>query len=65
MKKKRWFTNRTWVDLETGEVLSESRVKRDNYRVLNNTHTVEDCGAYNLKKIIYECEKDKQLRIEF
>lgn len=64
MKAKKWFTQTTWVELETGEVLSKSKVERE-YIILNNTSTVQDCGAYNLKIITYECEKNRQLKIQF
>ncbi len=65
MNKKKWFTETRHVDCETGEALSESRVKREGWLKTGSSSTVTDCGMYNLKVFTNEYEKNRQVRIEF
>lgn len=64
-KKKRWFTESTYVDLATGEVLSKSRYEREDYYTVRTTSAWEDKETYNLKKYTHECRKRGQTKIEF
>ena len=63
-KAKRWFTQTTYVDLDTGEVISKSRFERDDYYIVRRSHTYEDCGAYTLKKYTNECKQKGQYELE-
>mgnify|MGYP000161604481 CR=1 FL=1 len=62
--KKRWFTQKVNVDIETGEVLSDSRIERERYVYKRSSYTTEDCGAYYLKKVTKEYESNKQTRLD-
>lgn len=62
--KKKWFTERTCIDTETGEILSKSRIEREGWIKLKNREIrTENCGAYYLKKIIQHYEQNRQLRL--
>lgn len=62
---KKWFTQTTRIDLETGEILSKSQITRENWIKLNETETkYKDCGTYTLKEIILKYERNKQTRLE-
>ncbi len=60
----KWFSETRWVDLETGEALSKSRVEREYYKV-NASKTTVDCGGYILKIHTNECRRTNQTRLEF
>lgn len=60
----KWFGEKRWVDIETGEALSKSRAERD-YLIKKSSTTIQDCGRYYLKITTYECIRNRQQRIEF
>ncbi len=64
---KRWFTETRNVDVETGESLSEARLKRekDMWILEGKSKTIQDCGVYNLKIHTNEYKRSRQVRIEF
>lgn len=64
-KKKKWFSEKTNVDLETGEVLTDSRIEREDWIKVNSSSETIDCGSYYLKKHINGYKKSRQLRIGF
>ena len=58
----RWKTITTYVDLHTGEILTEENA-RDNYIV---KHTKKETNVYKSTgtvKITKECEKSNQLKL--
>lgn len=61
----KWFTEKRYVDVETGEMLTEARVKREGWIKKGSSSKVDDCGGYKLKIITDEYEESRQLRIEF
>ncbi len=60
---KRWFTETRYVDIETGEALSKSRVEREYWVKKGSSHTTQDCGTYLLKIHTNEYERNKQTRL--
>lgn len=63
--KEIWYTQTTWIDLETGEVLSKSKIERDGYYVVKTEKKIKDCISYKIKEYVKICKKNRQLRIEF
>ena len=48
--KIRWFTAREYVDKETGEMLSKSRVERERWIKDGSTYRIEYKKEYNKKQ---------------
>ncbi len=65
VNKKRWFTESVYVDRDTGEVLSKSRVLRENWIKKDSSSRIEDKGMYNLKIVTYEYERNRQTSLKF
>lgn len=63
--KKKWFTETRNVDIETGEILSKSRIEREKWVYLQNDHETRDCGKYMLKIIYKQYEKNRQTELKF
>jgi hypothetical protein len=62
---KRWYTIKQHVDIETGEVLTESDVLRGNYLKVGKDERIEYKTDYNIKYLNYHYEQNNQTRIEF
>lgn len=63
--KKKWFTQTTRIDHETGEILSESKIKREKWINIKKSETkTKDCGGYYLKETIIKYERNRQTRLE-
>lgn len=62
---KKWYTETRRIDTETGEILTESRIKRENWIYTKKIdEQIQDCGGYTLKIINKKYEKNRQLRLE-
>lgn len=63
--KKRWFSQTINTDIETGEILSKSRIEREGWVRKETADTIiEDCGSYMLKKNYVHWEENKQLKLK-
>lgn len=56
---KRWITITTYVDVETGEVITKSEYERKYYKVKTNKKTEEN-EKYRIKKFEHECRETRQ-----
>ena len=62
--KKRWYSITEHVDIETGELLTTSQLKREYWDKVGKEEKIDYSHRdYNLKKIIYHYEKSKQQRL--
>lgn len=62
---KRWYTQTERVDQETGEILSKSRIEREDWIRKGSEKTVIDKGSYLLNLYIIRYERSKQIRLCF
>jgi hypothetical protein len=60
---RRWYTSKTNVDIETGEILSDSAILRGHYDKVGKEESIEYKKDYNIKKITYYYERSKQQRL--
>lgn len=61
----KWYTITTYVDKETGEVLTKSQTEREYYNVKETETKTEYNGNTAIKKITKICEKSRQTKFEF
>lgn len=61
--KRKWYSVTERVDIETGEILSKSRIEREDWVKVGQDERVEFKPTYNIKYLIYHYEKSRQLRI--
>lgn len=61
--RKRWFTETRYVDIDTGEELSKSQVKREHWIRKGGSDTIEDKGTYYLKIYTKHYERNRQQRL--
>ena len=60
-----WTTIVEAVDIETGEVITQKQVKEGKYTIKKKTITYEKAIPKNKKLVRWECERNKQTRIQF
>lgn len=62
-KKMKWYTVQEYIDKDTGEIISKSLKERE-YIVQKKEIKYEKSNEiYGIKKIINECEKNRQIRL--
>ncbi len=61
--KKRFFTQTEHVDIETGELLSKSRIERERWVKVGSSNKTVDKEKYYLKIYTLEYEQNRQTRL--
>ncbi len=64
-KKMKWYTEVEMVDVETGEILTKSKVEREYIVKSKNKHKTEYKDGKGIRKFTWECERNRQQRINF
>lgn len=61
--KIKWRTKSQYVDIQTGEIITESEYKRNYIKIktTKNTHINE---KYGIREFTHECERNRQTKLE-
>lgn len=60
-----WTSMCEYVDIHTGELIALSAIEREEYVKIKCITKFEKNGNNNIKKITWECEKNRQLKFAF
>ena len=61
----KWYSLSEYVDVETGELFDKATFLREFYVKINKVTKTEYKDGYNIRKVTYECERNRQQRIKF